>query len=107
KLFAGEGAEEAAARAFADRVYELAAFLVDVCGVSDVPGVFSGRVAYHDGCSGLRELGIRRQPRRLLASVDGVELLEVPAGETCCGFGGLFSVKFPDISNAMVTAKTD
>ena len=67
---------------------------------------FAGRVTYHDGCSGLRELKIKQQPRRLLAAVQGLELIEMPGTETCCGFGGLFSVKFPDISNAMVSAKT-
>jgi L-lactate dehydrogenase complex protein LldE len=94
------------ARAFAERVHELAAFLVDVRGMSTVPGAFAGRVTYHDGCSGLRELKIKQQPRRLLAAVEGLELIEMPGTETCCGFGGLFSVKFPDISNAMVSAKT-
>lgn len=107
RLFVGEGKEEAAARAFAERVHELSVFLVDVRGLAAVPGAVSARAAYHDGCSGLRELGVRRQPRRLLAAVPGLEVVDVPAGETCCGFGGLFSVKFPGISNAMVTAKSD
>ena len=87
-------------------MHELVSFLVDVRGMSAVPGSFAGRVTYHDGCSGLRELKIKQQPRRLLAAVPGLELIEMPGTETCCGFGGLFSVKFPDISNAMVTAKT-
>ena len=91
--------------AFAERVHELVSFLVDVRGMSSVPGAFAGRVTYHDGCSGLRELKIKQQPRRLLAAVPGLELIEMPGTDTCCGFGGLFSVKFPDISNAMVTAK--
>ncbi len=87
-------------------VHELLAFLVDVRGLTAAPGDFIGKVTYHDGCSGLRELKIRQQPRRLLASMPGVELVELPAADACCGFGGLFSVKFPDISNVMVSAKT-
>jgi L-lactate dehydrogenase complex protein LldE len=95
----------ARARAFGERVHELVSFLVDVRGVSAVPGSFSGRVTYHDGCSGLRELKIKLQPRALLAAIPGLELVEMHGTDTCCGFGGLFSVKFPDISNAMVAAK--
>jgi L-lactate dehydrogenase complex protein LldE len=99
---------EAAARAvsFAERVHELVSFLVDVRKLTAVPGTFSGRVAYHDGCSGLRELGIKRQPRELLGRLAGTELVETAETERCCGFGGLFCVKFPDISNAMVSRKT-
>lgn len=106
RLMAGDEEAERRARAFAERVHELAAFLVDVRGVSSVPGTFAGRVTYHDGCSGLRELKIKQQPRHLLAAMPGLELIEMAGTEACCGFGGLFSVKFPDISNAMVTAKT-
>jgi L-lactate dehydrogenase complex protein LldE len=106
RLMAGDDEAERRARAFAERVHELVSFLVDVRGMSTVPGSFQGRVTYHDGCSGLRELKIKQQPRRLLAAMPGLELIEMPGTETCCGFGGLFSVKFPDISNAMVSAKT-
>jgi len=105
RLMAGDAEAEAAARAFAERVHELSSFLVDVRGMTAVPGAFEGRVTYHDGCSGLRELKVRAQPRRLLSAVPGLELIEMPGTETCCGFGGLFAVKFPAISNAMVTAK--
>ncbi len=106
RLMRGDEEAERRARAFAERVHELSSFLVDVRGVSTVPGSFAGRVTYHDGCSGLRELKIRQQPRRLLAAVAGLELVEMPGTETCCGFGGLFSVKFAVISNAMVAAKS-
>jgi L-lactate dehydrogenase complex protein LldE len=106
RLMAGDDVAEAKARAFAERVHELVSFLVDVRQVSSVPGAFAGRVTYHDGCSGLRELHIKRQPRHLLATVAGLELVEMAGTETCCGFGGLFSVKFPDISNAIASAKT-
>ncbi|HEY7669861.1 MAG TPA: (Fe-S)-binding protein [Hyphomicrobium sp.] len=107
RLFAGEPAKEARARAFAERVYELTAFLVDVRGLSSVPGAFHGRVACHDGCSGLRELKIARQPRALLAAVEGLELVELADPQSCCGFGGLFAVKYPDISNAIAARKTE
>lgn len=94
------------AKAFAERVYELISFLVDVRGMESVDADFQGRVTYHDSCSGLRELGIKDQPRRLLASVRGLELAEMADAEVCCGFGGTFAVKYPDISNAMVEKKT-
>ncbi len=106
RLMAGDADAEARARAFAERVYELVSFLVDVRKLDAVPGTFAGRVTYHDGCSGLRELGIKRQPRELLGRVAGAELVEMAETETCCGFGGLFCVKYPDISNAMVSKKT-
>lgn len=105
-LMAGDADAERDARAFAERVFELTAFLADVRGLDSVPGTFSGRVSVHDGCSGLRELGLKAQPRALLAKVDGLELIEMADAETCCGFGGLFSVKYPDISNAIACKKT-
>ena len=106
RLMAGDAEREARARAFAERVYELTAFLVDVRGLKAVPGTFAGRVAYHDACSGLRELSVKRQPRALLAALPDVQLVEMPDAEACCGFGGLFSVKFPEISDAIVAKKT-
>ncbi len=105
RLFAGDADQEARARAFAERVYELTSFLVDVRGLKAMPGGFGGRVACHDGCSGLRELGIARQPRTLLAAVDGLELVELSDAQACCGFGGLFAVKYPDVSNAIAAQK--
>jgi L-lactate dehydrogenase complex protein LldE len=105
KLMTGDAAAQARARAFAERVHELSAFLVDVRGLAGVPGSFTGRVAYHDGCSGLRELGVSAQPRRLL-SLAGAELTELAERETCCGFGGLFSVTYPDISVAIAKRKS-
>jgi len=94
------------AKEFAERVYELISFLVDVRGVEAVEAEYQGRATYHDSCSGLRELGIKDQPRRLLSSVKGLELKEMADSEVCCGFGGTFAIKFPDISNAMVEKKT-
>jgi L-lactate dehydrogenase complex protein LldE len=94
------------AQAFAGKVHELVSFLVDVRGLRAVEASYQGRVTYHDSCSGLRELGIKDQPRALLASVQGLELTELPDTEACCGFGGTFAIKYPDISNAMVERKT-
>ncbi len=105
QLFAGDPAMEPRARALAARAYELVSFLTDVRGLRAVEARFAGRVTYHDSCSGLRELGIRAQPRQLLQSVAGLDLAELPEGEACCGFGGTFCVKYPEISNAMVAAK--
>ena len=105
RLFDGEPENAALANAFAGRVHELLDFLVNVRGMKTVPGAFQGRVTYHDACSGLRELGVSAEPRKLLAAMGGVELVEMADATLCCGFGGLFSVKYPDISNAMVEKK--
>ena len=91
----------------AERSYELISFLTDVRGLESVESAFQGKVTYHDSCSGLRELGVKQQPRRLLASVAGAELSEMKDSEVCCGFGGTFCVKYPDISNAMVERKAE
>jgi L-lactate dehydrogenase complex protein LldE len=93
------------ARDFSLRTYELVSFLVDVMGVERVAARFSGTVTYHDSCSGLRELGIRAQPRKLLATIEGLALSELEEAHVCCGFGGTFATKYPDISNAMVDRK--
>jgi L-lactate dehydrogenase complex protein LldE len=88
----------------ASRWYELSEFLVDVLKVQGVPGRFAGTVTYHDSCSGLRELGVKAQPRALLASA-GATLAEMPECEKCCGFGGTFSIKLGDISTRMAENK--
>jgi L-lactate dehydrogenase complex protein LldE len=105
-LFAGDEALEARAIEFAGRCWELVSFLHDLRGMRRVAARFDGAVAYHDACAGLRELGISEQPRSLLSSVAGLTLKELSAPETCCGFGGLFAVKYPDISIRMVSDKT-
>jgi len=105
-LLADEPEWRERAAALGARCHELVSFLTDVLGVAAVAAKFEGSVTYHDSCSGLRELGIRRQPRQLLAGVAGLELRELPDADVCCGFGGTFCVKYPDISNAMVEAKT-
>lgn len=107
RLFAGDAAWEARANALAGRTHELTAFLVDVMGVSRVAARLEATVTYHDSCSGLRELGVKAQPRKLLATVAGLTLRESAAAETCCGFGGTFCVKYPDISGRMVDVKAD
>jgi L-lactate dehydrogenase complex protein LldE len=94
------------ANALGSRTYELVSFLTDILGVNLVEARFDGAITYHDSCSGLRELGIRHQPRKLLAGVEGLELRELPDADVCCGFGGTFCVKYPDISNAIVESKT-
>ncbi len=93
------------ALAFSDKVFELTSFLVDKCALQSVDRVFAGRITYHDACAGLRELHVKQQPRQLLRSMRGLELLEMADGEACCGFGGTFCVKYPEISDAMVGKK--
>ncbi len=105
-LFDDDPAMKVRAEDLAARSHELISFLVDVMGVTEVAARYDGRATYHDSCSGLRELGIKAQPRNLLRSVDGLILQEMQNPEVCCGFGGTFCVKYPDISNAMVTEKT-
>ena len=104
-LFAGEAAWMARVEALAARTYELTDFLVSVAKLAKAPGSFTGTLTYHDSCSGLRELGVKAQPRALLATMPQATLAEMKDCETCCGFGGTFSVKFGDISSAMAEAK--
>lgn len=95
----------ARAKKLAGRTYELTEFLTTVLKIESVPGAYLGTVTYHDSCSGLRELGVKAQPRELLAKVSGLKLVEMSESETCCGFGGSFAVKFGDISAQMAAAK--
>lgn len=103
-LFKGT-ADEARARALAAKTFEFTQFLVNVLGVTDLGASFPHKVTFHDGCHGLRMLGAKREPRALLEKVRGLELVEMGEAESCCGFGGTFSVKFPKISTAMVEKK--
>jgi L-lactate dehydrogenase complex protein LldE len=105
EMFAGQPEMRARAEELAARTHELVSFLVDVRGMMQVTARWPRSVAYHDGCSGLRELGVKEQPRRLLASVAGLSLRELPGAEMCCGFGGTFCVKYPEISDKMVGDK--
>ena len=106
ELFAGDPAWQGRAEALAAKTHELISFLVDVRGMTSVESRLVGLCTYHDSCSSLREMKVKDQPRRLLQSVEGLALRELDTPEICCGFGGAFCVKYPDISNAMVADKT-
>lgn len=106
ELFAGDVKWEERCRSFSGKVHELVSFLTDVMFVSNVEAHLDKTVTYHDSCSGLRELGIQKQPRKLLSSVEGLELKEMVGSDVCCGFGGTFCVKYSDISNTIVSKKT-
>jgi L-lactate dehydrogenase complex protein LldE len=106
-LFRGQTALHRRALALGGRVYELSQFLVDVLKVSDVGSPFQGKVAYHPSCHLLRELEVVEQPRALIDSVTGARPVEIARSETCCGFGGTFSVKYPHISGAMLDDKVE
>ena len=95
------------ATALGGRTHELISFLTDVLGIEKIDASFEGTVTYHDSCSGLRELGIQAQPRALLDGVAGLHLRELEDANVCCGFGGTFCVKYPDISNNMVSNKME
>jgi len=97
--------QEAAAKALSAKTYEFSEFLVNKLGVKDVGARFDAKVTFHDGCHGLRELGTKAAPRELLKAVKGLELVEMTEAESCCGFGGMFAVKFPQISTAMAQVK--
>jgi L-lactate dehydrogenase complex protein LldE len=95
------------AESIASRTYEFSSFLVNQLGVEDTGASFRGRVTWHDACHGLRDLGLRREPRALIRNVRGADFIEMPNADSCCGFGGTFSVKFPEISVAILDSKVD
>jgi L-lactate dehydrogenase complex protein LldE len=105
KVFEGEPGMRARAERLAGRTYELTEFLAKVAHRPRISSAFDGAVTYHDSCSGLRELGVKAEPRKLLARVAGLTLVEMEECETCCGFGGTFSIKYGDISSAMAEKK--
>jgi len=109
KVFYGElfkdRPQQAEAKALGDKTFEFSEFLVHKLGVRDVGARFEEKVTFHDGCHGLRELGTKAAPRELLRAVKGLELIEMGEAESCCGFGGMFAVKFPQISTAMAEVK--
>jgi L-lactate dehydrogenase complex protein LldE len=105
-LFDDDPNLRAKADALAGRTFELISFLTDVLGVTDTGARFEGTVTYHDSCSGLRELGVKQQPRDLLRAA-GATVVEMQEPEICCGFGGTFCVKYPDISVRMVSDKIE
>jgi len=101
ELFAGDAAQLAKVERLRSRLFEFSEFLVKLLKAEDVGARFPHRVAYHDSCHLLRELGIEAEPRALLRSVRDIELVELNDYQLCCGFGGTFSVKFPGVSVAM------
>ena len=105
EMFAGDAALLPRFEALAAKSHELVSFLVDVRGVDSVEAGYRHRVTYHDSCSSLRELGVREQPRKLLAGVAGLQLEEMQGTDICCGFGGTFCVKYPEISSRMAADK--
>ena len=107
ELFADDPGRLGEVRALKPRVWEFSQFLLDVAGVEDVGARLESVVTFHDSCHGLRELRIKEGPRRLLAKVRGLELREMDIPEECCGFGGTFSVKFPEVSGGMARTKID
>jgi L-lactate dehydrogenase complex protein LldE len=106
QILADDPAWAARANSLAARTHEIVSFLTDILGLDAVTARFPAKATYHDSCSGLRSLGIKDQPRKLLASVEGLELTEMAEAEVCCGFGGTFCVKYPEISNKMVSNKS-
>ena len=106
EMFDADDPWRARAAALGAKTHEITSFLTDVLGVRSVPVAAPVSVTYHDSCSGLRSLGVQAQPRALLGSVEGLELREMVENNVCCGFGGTFCVKYPDISNVMVGDKT-
>ena len=104
-LLKGDSRLGPAAEALAARTYELSQFLVRVLGVTRLPSTVTGRVTYHDSCHLLRGLGEGEAPRTLLRNLDGVELVPLPGADQCCGFGGSFSVRLPEVSTAILDRK--
>lgn len=107
ELFANDDGWRQRAVQVAERTHEFASFLVNIIGVDDVGAFFEGRVTWHDACHGLRDLHIREEPRRLLQGTRGVEFVELENADACCGFGGTFSVKYPEISVAILDSKIE
>lgn len=88
-----------------ERTYEFSQFIAHVLGVADIGARYEAKAAYHDSCHALRELGISEEPRELLRNVEGLELVEMSLHDACCGFGGTFSIKYPEVSASMVEEK--
>lgn len=107
ELLADDPAWAARARAMAAKTHEITSFLADVMRFEPRGRRLDASATYHDSCAGLRELGVAAQPRRLLAQVEGLQLRALEGNDVCCGFGGTFCVKYPDISNAIVGEKAE
>jgi L-lactate dehydrogenase complex protein LldE len=107
ELFPDDKSWRRRAESLAGRTHEFSSFLVNVLGVEDVGASFQGRVTWHDACHALRDLNVRSEPRRLIGGVRGAELVEMANADACCGFGGTFSVKYPEISVAILDQKIE
>ncbi len=107
ELFADDDEWRKRAEAVAARTYELSSFLVHVLKVEDVGASWSGRLTWHDACHGLRDLNLKSEPRALIRQVRGAEFVELSNADACCGFGGTFSVKYPEISVAILDQKIE
>ena len=107
ELFGDDEEWRKRAENLAARTYEFSSFLVNVLKVEDVGASFRGRVTWHDACHGLRDLNLQREPRALIRNVRGLEFVEMPNADACCGFGGTFSVKYPEISVAILDNKIE
>jgi L-lactate dehydrogenase complex protein LldE len=107
ELFEGDPEWHERAVSLASRTYEFTEFLVNVLKVEDVGAAFEGKVALHQSCHLLRELNVKTEPQSLLRAVKGIELVDLERAETCCGFGGLFSIKYPHISGGILQDKID
>jgi L-lactate dehydrogenase complex protein LldE len=107
ELFAEDGEWLKRAQAITDKTYELSSFLVRVLKVDDVGASWKGKVTWHDACHGLRDLNIKSEPRTLINHVRGAEFVELENADSCCGFGGTFSVKYPEISIAILDQKVE
>jgi L-lactate dehydrogenase complex protein LldE len=107
ELFGGDPNWLPKAHALAGKTHELTSFLVDVMFYAKVDTKLAAKATYHDSCSGLREMKVQGQPRKLLASVEGLQLVEMKEADVCCGFGGTFAVKYSEISNSIVSKKTE
>lgn len=105
ELFANDSSWSSRVDTLARKTYELTDFLVNVLKLERVPGAYRGTITYHDACAGLREMGVKDQPRALLARMDGVRINEMAECEMCCGFGGTFAVKFGEISARLADNK--
>lgn len=106
-LFKDGSAWQKRALGISRKIFELSEYIVDILGIEDTGSSFQGRVTYHASCHLLRNLGVEDQPRKLIAKIPGVQLIEMVHADKCCGFGGTFSVKFPDISTAILAEKID
>lgn len=107
ELFVDDASWRERAQAIAARTHELSSFLIRVLEIDDVGASWQGKLTWHDACHGLRDLNIKHEPRRLIRNVRGAEFVELENAESCCGFGGTFSVKYPEISLAILDQKIE